>query len=143
MNYCSVVWGNASSSEVRRLQNTQNEAARIVLRWRYGSSVAVMCSVLGWSSIDNVIEKNMLILFQNMHHLKRPSSIHNGIQLVRDRHSVNTRNRLSNIYALSRLKREIGKITFRFRAIKKLNKFTEKTRNFSIYKFKHYFKCNT
>uniref|UniRef100_A0A8K9X353 Reverse transcriptase domain-containing protein n=1 Tax=Oncorhynchus mykiss TaxID=8022 RepID=A0A8K9X353_ONCMY len=62
VNYCSVVWGNALSSEVRRLQNAQNKAARIVLRWRYGSSVAVMCSVLGWSSIDKVIEKNMLIL---------------------------------------------------------------------------------
>ena len=31
VNYCSVVWGNASSSEVRRLQNAQNKAARIVL----------------------------------------------------------------------------------------------------------------
>uniref|UniRef100_A0A674AJ45 Reverse transcriptase domain-containing protein n=1 Tax=Salmo trutta TaxID=8032 RepID=A0A674AJ45_SALTR len=36
VNYCSVVWGNASSSEVRRLQIAQNKAARIVLRWRYG-----------------------------------------------------------------------------------------------------------
>ena len=62
MNYCSVVWGNASSIEVRRLQNTQNKAARIVLRWRYGSSVAVMRSVVGWSSNNKIIEKNMLIL---------------------------------------------------------------------------------
>ena len=68
MIYCSVVWGNASSSEVRRLQNAQNKAARIVLRWRYGSSVAVMRSVLGWSSIDKVIERN-IILFYNIHNL--------------------------------------------------------------------------
>ena len=80
----------------------------------------------------------MLILFYNIHCLKRPSSIHNGIQLVRDRHSVNTRNKLSTIYALSR--QEIGKRTFRFRAIKKWNKLTEQTRNLSIYKFKHYLK---
>ena len=99
-----------------------------------------MRNVLGWSSIDKIIEKNMLILFHNIHNLKRPSSIHNGIQLVRDRHSVNTRNRLSTIYALSRQKREIGKRTFQFRAIKKWNKLTEQTRNLSIYKCKHYFK---
>ena len=72
VNYCSVVWGNASSSEVRRLQIAQNKAARIVLRGRYGSSVAVMRNVLGWSSIDKIIEKNMLILFHNIHNLKRP-----------------------------------------------------------------------
>jgi hypothetical protein len=48
VNDYSVVWGNASSSEVRRLQNAQNKAERIVLRWRYGSSVAVMRNVLGW-----------------------------------------------------------------------------------------------
>jgi hypothetical protein len=75
----------------------------------------------------------MLILFHNINHLKRPSSIHNGIQLVRDRHSVNTMNRLSTIYALSRQKREI-----RFGAIKKWNKLTEQTRNLSIYKLKHF-----
>ena len=118
-----MVWGNASS-EVRRMQNAQNKAARIVLRWRYGSSVVVMRNVLGWSSINKIFKKkNMLILFHNIH-LKQPSSIHNGIQLVRDRHSVNTRYRLSTIYALSRQKREIGKITFRFRVIKKCNKQT-------------------
>ncbi|CDR01294.1 unnamed protein product, partial [Oncorhynchus mykiss] len=50
VNYCSVVWGNASSSEVRRLQNAQNKAARIVLRWRYGSSVAVMRSLISSSN---------------------------------------------------------------------------------------------
>ncbi|CDQ66642.1 unnamed protein product [Oncorhynchus mykiss] len=63
VNYCLVVWGNASSSEVRRLQNAQNKAARIVLRRRYGSSVAVMRSVVGWSSIDKIIEKTCLFYF--------------------------------------------------------------------------------
>ncbi|CAB1353175.1 unnamed protein product [Coregonus sp. 'balchen'] len=28
VNYCSVVWGNASASEIRRLQIAQNKAAR-------------------------------------------------------------------------------------------------------------------
>ena len=116
---------NASASEIRRLQIAQNKAASIVLSWRYGYFVVVMRNALGWSSINKIIEKNMLILFHNMHHLKRPNSIHNGIQLVRDRHSVNTRNRLSTIYVLSRQKGEIGKITFWFRAIKKLNNLTE------------------
>jgi hypothetical protein len=55
VNYCSVVWGNASSSEVRRLQISQNKAPRFVLRWRNCSSVAVMRNVLGWSSIDKII----------------------------------------------------------------------------------------
>ena len=62
VNYCSVVWGDATSSEVR-LQIAHNNAARIVLRWRYGYSVAVMLNVLGWSSIDKIIEKKMLIFF--------------------------------------------------------------------------------
>ena len=71
----------------------------------------------------------MLILFHKIHHVKWPKSIHNSIQLVRDKHSVNTRNRLS------RQKRVIGKITFRFIAIKKLTNLTEQTRNLSIYTF--------
>jgi hypothetical protein len=108
-----VIWGNASASEIRRLQIAQNKAARIVLRYRYDSYVVVMHNALGWSSINKIIEKNMLILFHNGHHLKQANSIHNCIQLVRDRHSVNTR------------KRVIGKITFRFRAIKKLNNLSE------------------
>ena len=45
VNYCSVIWGNASASEISRLQIAQNKAARIVLRWRYGSSVVVMLLV--------------------------------------------------------------------------------------------------
>ena len=57
VNYCSVVWGNASVSELRRLQIAQNKAARIVLRWRYGYSVVVMLNALGWSSINKIIEK--------------------------------------------------------------------------------------
>ncbi|CAB1323768.1 unnamed protein product [Coregonus sp. 'balchen'] len=50
VNYCSVVWGNASASEIRRLQIAQNKAAMIILRWRYDSSVVVMHNALGWSS---------------------------------------------------------------------------------------------
>ena len=139
VNYWSVVWGYASASEIRRLQIAKNKAARIVLRWIYGSSVAVMHNALGWSSINKIIETNMLISFHNIH-LKQPTSIHNGIQLVRDKHSVNSRNRLSTIYVLSRQKREIGKITFQLRAIKKWNNLTEQTRNLSIYRFRQYFK---
>ena len=42
VNYCSVVWGNSSASEIRRMQTEQNKAARRVLRFRYGNSVVVM-----------------------------------------------------------------------------------------------------
>ena len=52
-----VAWGHALASEIRGIQIAQNKATRIVLRWRYGSSVAVMRNVLGWSSIDKIIEK--------------------------------------------------------------------------------------
>ena len=38
VNYCSVVWGNASAGEIRRMQIAQNKAARTVLRWRYDYS---------------------------------------------------------------------------------------------------------
>ena len=100
-----VLWSGEMHHQVRRLQNAQNKAARIVLRWRYGSSVVVIRNVLGWSSINKIIEKKHANLFHNIHHLKRPSSIHNGIQLVKDRHSVNTRNRLSTIYVISRQER--------------------------------------
>jgi hypothetical protein len=77
VNYCSVVCGKASA-KIRRLQIAQKKAARIVLKWRYDSSVVVIDDALGWSSINKIIEKkNMLFLFDNVHHLKHPNSIQN------------------------------------------------------------------
>lgn len=67
-----MVWGNASACEIRWMQIAQNKAAKIVLRWTYDSSVVVMHNVLGRPAIDNIIKKNMLILFHKVHHLKQP-----------------------------------------------------------------------
>jgi hypothetical protein len=107
-----VVWGNSSESEIRRMQIAQNKATRIVLWWRYDTSLVVMYNGLGWSSINKIIEKHMLILFYTVHHI--------------------TRNRLSPIDVLSRQRREIGKITFQFREIKKLNNSSSKPETFQF-----------
>jgi hypothetical protein len=55
VNYCSVVWGNASASEIRRLQIAQNKAAKDCLKvdiWLFCWSHA-QCSWLVINQQDN------------------------------------------------------------------------------------------
>ena len=70
-NYCAAIWGNARVGEVSRLQAVQNKAARIILRCPNDTPIEERYKKLQWSHIRDIIAKNVLRLFYNLHVKKR------------------------------------------------------------------------
>lgn len=91
VSYCSAIWGNAALSEIGRLQKAHNKAARIILSCAYGTPVAELHTTVGWLAVNDITDKSLLSLCNNVHHRKKPRSIYNRPHLVRDRRSINTR----------------------------------------------------
>ena len=75
VNYCAAVWGNAGAGETRRLQAAQNKAARIILRCPNDSPIEKRYKKLEWLYIRDIIARNVLKLFYNLHVKKKPKHL--------------------------------------------------------------------
>lgn len=53
MDYCSVVWSNASLANIRKLQIVQNKAARVVLSCGMRANIRNMHASLCWLDVKN------------------------------------------------------------------------------------------
>ena len=54
--YCCSVWGCAATSEINRLQEFQNRAARIVTNSSFDTPSNQLIENLGWKTINELID---------------------------------------------------------------------------------------
>ena len=92
INYCSVVWSNASVGDLKRMQIAQNKEAVIILQCGYERSSIELHNALEWLTQGNS-KNNILIPFCQIHHSERSNAIHDKLDMVKDKHSRNTQSR--------------------------------------------------
>ena len=62
IDYGSVTWGSASSSQIQRLNKLQKRAGQIILCTNFNTSSQQMFQVLGWPPVPNRINYNTTVL---------------------------------------------------------------------------------
>ena len=112
VSYCAEVWGNTNKGELKRLQIAQNKAARIILKCPYLTPITERHSTLGWSLVRDIVNRFTLSTFHNIQLKTRPKSIYSRCDLVRNRHSINTRAAQRSNYVIPTFDQTTGKRRF-------------------------------
>ncbi len=53
LDYCQIIWANASKKDLRKLQLVQNKAARLILRCPYRTNINRMHFDLKWLKVED------------------------------------------------------------------------------------------
>ena len=91
IDYGSITWGSASSSNIERLNKLQKRAARIILRTDFNTPSQEMFQELGWSPVPNRIKYNKAVLTYRALNNLTPAYITNLLKPMSQVHSLNLR----------------------------------------------------
>ena len=93
MLYCSTVWSNTSTINIKKLQLVQNFACKIVTKTRKFDHVTPLLRELNWLSIDQLLFFRATVMtYKCMNHLA-PSYLSSKFVKRSDIHNRRTRNR--------------------------------------------------
>ena len=91
IDYGSITWGSASSSNIERLNKLQKRAAPIILRTDFNTPSQEMFQELGWSPVPNRIKYNKAVLTYRALNNLTPAYITNLLKPMSQVHSLNLR----------------------------------------------------
>ena len=91
MDYCFVVWSNASKSDLDRLQKAQNKAARCALNCNLRTSIDSMHVRLRWLSVSQRSSYVLLNFVRNLKVLQAPQVLYNRMASHYVQHKYHTR----------------------------------------------------
>ena len=91
IDYGSITWGSASSSNIERLNKLQKRAARIILRTDFNTPSQEMFEELGWSPVPYRIKYNKAVLTYIALNNLTPPYITNLLKPMSQVHSLNLR----------------------------------------------------
>ena len=91
IDYGSITWGSASSSNIERLNKLQKRAARIILRTDFNTPSQEMFEELGWSPVPYRIKYNKAVLTYIALNNLTPAYITNILKPMSQVHSLNLR----------------------------------------------------
>ncbi len=117
LDYCPVVWSNATADIINKLQKVQNRAGRIVLGSDLRTNVLKMHRNLGWLMVGDRLLYSLLIFVRNVSTSKTPHVLHKELQYSSDNHSYTTRHAVSGKFSLPEIKTNYGKRTAMYRAM--------------------------
>ena len=93
MLYCSIVWSNTSTTNIKKLQLVQNFACKIVTKTRKFDHVTPLLRELNWLSVDQLLFFRATVMtYKCMNHLA-PSYLSSKFVKRSDIHNRRTRNR--------------------------------------------------
>ena len=68
IDYCSLVWGTCSQSNLNRIYKLQKSAARIIMSASYTTSTRDLFDLLGWDTpSQRIYKKRMTLVFKALH----------------------------------------------------------------------------
>ena len=91
IDYGSITWGSASSSNIECLNKLQKRAARIILRTDFNTPSQEMFQELGWSPVSNRIKYNKAVLTYRALNNLTPAYITNLLKQMSQIHFLNLR----------------------------------------------------
>jgi hypothetical protein len=90
-DYCNIVVGKGSSSNLGRLQRLQNRGGRVLLQWnRYTHSIDIL-NALKWLSVEERVKLNTAVMMYKCEKKECPKYLYDSIQYNIARNSCNTR----------------------------------------------------
>ena len=91
IDYGSVTWGSASSSQIQRLNKLQNRAAQILLRTNFNTPSQQMFQELGWPLVPKIINYDKTVLTLRALKYLTPDYITDLLKPMSQVHSLNIR----------------------------------------------------
>lgn len=104
LDYCSVVWSNTSSLNIKKLQVIQNKAARVALSCGFRSNVDKMHESLLWFKVKNRLVYSLMVFLYNVITNKTPFTLYTKLSLSIDTHHYPTRHAVGGSFILPRVK---------------------------------------
>ena len=127
--YCSNVWANTSSSNLKKLQTVQNFACRIITNIKKFDHVTPGYLQLKWLTIDKLlIYKDAVMAYKCLNNLA-PSYLTKKFIKRSDIHNCQTRN--NHNLDIPSYKSATGQRTFYYRAVKIWNELDDDLKNIS------------
>ena len=121
LDYCTVVWSNATMEKIIKLQKVQNRAARIALHCDFRTNVVIMHTCLGWLSVKKRLFYSLIVFFRNILITTKPSILYNTISFSSDRHHYSTRHVTRGNFTLPKARTNAIKRTVIYRAMQEWN----------------------
>ena len=116
--YCITVWGGCGVTQKRRLQKVLNHCARVVFCARKSEHVSPLLEELQWPTIDTLLcERDIAMIHRLFNHLYAPQCLLSSIDHRSDVSSKNTRAAAAGLLQLPRVRTELARRHFGFRAL--------------------------
>lgn len=122
MDYCNIVWSNATKDHLTKLQRVQNKAARLVLQCSYTTNINYMHSVLQWLRVEDRFYVSLLTSTWAVLHNKTPLNHYNLLYKSCDIHTYNTRLAAAGRLSVPKINTNAFIRTVEYRSIKAWNK---------------------
>lgn len=137
LDYCSVVWSNTSSTNIKKLQVIQNKAARLALSCGFRSNVDSMHESLSWFKVENRLVYSLMVFLYNVITNKTPFILYAKLSFSTDTHYYPTRHAVGGSFILPIVKTKSIQRSVRYRAMCEWNSLpnTIKQQN-TLYGFK-------
>ncbi len=121
LDYCQIIWANASKKDLRKLQLVQNKAARLILQCPYRTNINRMHFDLKWLKVEDRMIAAVLLSTWKVLHFKTPLDQYNKLQFNIQSHEYVTRRATEGRFLLPYAKINFLKSTVTFRAMKLWN----------------------
>ena len=116
--YCITVWGGCGAVQRKRLQKVLNHCARVVFGVRKSARVTPLLEELQWSTIDTrICERDVAMLYRLFNHEHAPQSLRDLISYRSDVSARETRATAAGLLQPPRLRTEMAKRYFWYRAL--------------------------
>ena len=111
-------------------QNTMNHCARIVFCSKRRDHVSPLLKQLNWPTFDDLItERDVAMIFRAMHHRRAPDALRDTIVYRRDVTARDTRGALTGLLQPPRVRRELARRFFTYRATSAWNRSPSEVRD--------------
>ena len=119
LSYMLAVWGGCSAVLKKSLQIIQNKVARVVTKLDWSTSTELLLRQMGWLSVNQLIFYHSVLLVYKVKMTQRPRYLFNMFSWS---YQYNTRQAESGLIKhLGKLKLDISKNSFKWRAAKDYN----------------------
>lgn len=116
--YCIAVWGGCGVTQKKRVQKVLNHCARVVFSARRSQHVSPLLDELQWASVDmRVGERDIALLNQLFNHPHAPQCMRNSLSYRSEVSARDTRAAAAGQLQLPRVRTELAKRSFGYRAV--------------------------
>lgn len=100
LDYCPVVWSNATMNKIKQLQTVQNRAARIALHCEYRTNVITIHNCLSWLFVKGRLLYSLLVFIRNILVKKTPVYLYENLSVRTNIHDYSTRYAVEGTFLL-------------------------------------------